>query len=168
MALRDSTRFSDDSSSTASVSSSNTPAQETAKPLTGCDILRETFEVSEDISLGEISFSLSTVSMKGVSKKTGVAIDDLPGFISMLEKFYYEGTGDNSGDSSEGKNAVQIFQDTIRKNDEGRVYFRTLAGKGQKPTSLREGDLPILLNFIKSKRAALVRAYNQKTGESMV
>lgn len=163
MALKNSSRIADSNISSVSAKPTeiNTPTR------TGADILRETFNVSgENGGNGRVYFSLSEVSMKGVSRQVAVDLRDLPGFITTLRRLYEEGPS-SAGDNNVGKSAVETFHATIRKNDEGRVYFRTMSGKGMKPTSLPEADLPVLVNFLRSKRPALIRAYNAQTGANM-
>jgi hypothetical protein len=150
-------------------SSSNTPAPVIRMSVR--ELLNQNFAISEaDDPSKLVAFPMSEYSMKGVSRNVSVKLEDIPGFVSTLRSIWEnreevlssDDTGSGSG------SAVDTLIATVRKNDEGRVYFRTSSGKGMKPTSLREGDLPVLVNFLKSRQAGVmngIEAYKKQQGK---
>lgn len=152
-------------------SSSNTPAPVTRMSVR--ELLNQNFAISEaDDPSKLVAFPMSEYSMKGVSRNVTVKMEDIPGFISTLRSIWENReavlSSDDTVSGSGSGSAVDTLVATVRKNDEGRVYFRTSSGKGMKPTSLREGDLPVLVNFLKSRQAGVMKgieSYKKQQGK---
>jgi hypothetical protein len=137
------------------------------------ELLNQNFAISEaDDPSKLVAFPMSEYSMKGVSRNVSVKFEDIPGFVSTLRSIWENReavlSSDDTVSVSGSGSAVDTLIATVRKNDEGRVYLRTSSGKGMKPTSLREGDLPVLVNFLKSRQAGVmngIEAYKKQQGK---
>ena len=154
MALKSSVQIGSEVS--ASVGASKTVEVESTNKVPFIDLMRSTFGVSEE---GDptISFSMSEVSMKGVCKEIKIPLAEIPSFVETVSGWIHNGLPSEEESKSVSGSATEVLKKTVKKSD-GRVFLRTSGGHGSKPTSIPEADLPVLVNILRMKSAAIKSA----------